>query len=384
MRNNLNLYSLKERIYLVKTFYKSECNVSSVKSDFILEFGSFDDIPPDSLIYEVIDLFEETGSVREVPNAADHDDKDFQAHLVGNDDDVWTDVCPDNEAIVKLEESEHILVKPLEVLVSEEVETKVRKSQRRKQAVKKEILKEEVKVESLIPDILEEPIKKKKKLKRFIKKEERDKCQLSCAICGKKMVNKNGLRLHMMLLHCKKEGISCDHCQKSINTMYDLRLHRKQFHKNTPSKERPLIHCPECPRTFLQACMLRKHMLKHSDVKSEMCDVCGKSFKTRHSLKHHMTIHTGEKKFKCDYLQCNRAFRDRNSFEIHKRTHTGEKPYPCEHCGKGFTDKTTLKIHYRQHTGENPYSCELCGKTTKQKQNLRSHMKHFHKIQNPK
>lgn len=67
MRNNLNLFTLTQRIFIVKTFYKSNSDVNWVKNNFILEYGAFNDVPTVSLIFEVINLFEETGSVREIP-----------------------------------------------------------------------------------------------------------------------------------------------------------------------------------------------------------------------------------------------------------------------------------------------------------------------------
>ncbi|GAB0089586.1 hypothetical protein DMENIID0001_041560 [Sergentomyia squamirostris] len=380
MRNNLNLYSLKERIYLVKTFYKSDCNVSSVKGDFILEFGRFDDIPPDSLIFDIIDLFEETGSVREVPNPTDHD--------------IKVEILETSLLDVKLEEPEpkENSSVPVDIIPQlKEEKPQENKRKRRKPQLKEkddpgfEPVGQEIKVfpektfKSKIPEMT-----KRKKAKREISKDERSKSKFNCAICGKKLSTKHGVRLHITHFHTKKVGLTCEFCNKSMETKHQLNMHLDLVHKNSPEREKPLVQCPQCPKTYTQRSLLNKHMKTHSDVKTEICDVCGGSFKNRRTLKQHMQIHTGVKRYKCNYPDCSRAYNNVGSLAIHKRTHTGDKPFPCEYCGKGFSDKTTLKVHYRQHTGENPYTCELCGKTTKQMQNLKSHMRHCHKIDKPK
>ncbi|GAB0089589.1 hypothetical protein DMENIID0001_041590 [Sergentomyia squamirostris] len=378
MKNNLNLYSLKERIYLVKTFYKSNCNVNSVQNEFILEFGNFEDIPPDSLIFEVIDLFEETGSVREVQNAADHDIKD------GVISTSWLNPLNDDVLQSELPHIEEMTVYPLDKDVLQPEENNYQKKSRKDQIKIKEeysedITNEDVKKEGS-QEITEEstialrvrkrtqvnmqkPSEKKKKVqvkknksvkvenllnvpppttsstlkKEHISKTEQETSKIECKVCQKKFINQRGLVSHKGRFHSKKSGLKCEICGKTMKTWYDLKVHRKNVHKNYPRHQ-----CPKCPRAYLMQWELNKHLKKsHSDVKEHVCDVCGKAYKGRASLRSHMTIHTG------------------------------------------FYDRATRTVHYRQHTGENPYSCELCGKTTKQKQNMRSHMRHFHKIQNP-
>ncbi|XP_059623026.1 zinc finger protein 567-like [Phlebotomus argentipes] len=343
MRDNLGLYSLKERIFLVKSFYKSDSNLKCVKSKFLLEYGN--DFPSDSLIFEVINLFEETGSVRELPDVSCQEEKVFTVDnpLITAEREVLEDVKikPDPDDSGQVEKQENIV----------DAVEKVRRNAKRVPKV------EATSVQQAKPS--------------------RGKKAYICDICAAKYGTKRGLQAHMVC-HRRAE-IPCKECEQTFPTKSRLLAHTRATH-SAAKKDKPTIECSFCCKTFRQPNLLRQHMLRHSDKKDIICEICGKTFKRTHTLNHHMKVHTGEKPYKCDVPDCGRAFRDRNSFAIHKRCHTDERPFPCHYCGKCFRDKGTLRIHYRQHTGENPYKCELCGKETKQKQNLKSHMRHFHRL----
>ncbi|GAB0098900.1 hypothetical protein DMENIID0001_147070 [Sergentomyia squamirostris] len=332
MRNFLNCYTLTERIFLVKTFYKKDCDVTNVKNEYMLEYGKLVDLPTKSLILEVVELFEKTGSVREIPDGQNEESRPSE--------DIQVKEAGEAVSEVNLEDSEKAVGKENDEGTGVPTNPKAK---RRK-----------VVIEPNQEDFI-------------------------CDICNMKFKAKRGIIRHL-LVHRKKENITCKHCSESFTTIHSMRVHVKEFHKvETQRKKKSVVSCTICSKTFKQD-NLRQHMIRHSDIKDQICEVCGKAFKRKHTLTHHMKIHTGQKPYKCDFPNCDRAFRDSNSYAIHKRCHLDERPFPCNYCGKCFRDRGTLRIHYRQHTGEHPYKCELCGKETKQKQNLKSHMMHFHRL----
>ncbi|XP_055705864.1 zinc finger protein 182-like [Phlebotomus papatasi] len=382
MRDNLNLFTLQERIFLVKTFYKNDCNVKNVKSHYLLEYGElFDDVPTDSIIFEVINLFEETGNIKEIPEYIEKDKKRCIEDLIQSTVPV-PDKIPDveintpSEALQSLPKKRNCILKR-----SNEIPTSNQKdSPKTHERTTKKQQDEATSVSH--EKTTEIGIKAETGISLSEKKKDKDIAidMYICDICKKTCHSKRGMQLHMVR-HIKKEQIFCQYCQEKISSKYQLRIHIKAKHGNVKiKKQKPEISCNICMKVFTLPHHLRQHMLRHSDKKDMICEICGKAFKRRQTLLHHKKVHTGEKPFKCDFPNCERAFRDRNSITIHKRCHLDERPFPCHYCGKCFRDKGTLRIHYRQHTGENPYKCELCGKETKQKQNLKSHMMHFHRI----
>ncbi|XP_059608943.1 zinc finger protein 664-like [Phlebotomus argentipes] len=359
MRNNLSFYTLKERIFLVKTFYKNESDLQCVKNDYFLEFGVMDDEIPDPLIFEVINLFEETGSVREIPEKSNSGSE----NITCNTDNF---VLPDDikvEPDIKKEEPEEESLnfdEPQQFVMENEAVYFQEVPKSRKIVINKAITGEKQ----------ESSAKRKRIRKRPVKTDE----EFECEICQKILKTKFGLQSHIRR-HAVNDECSCKYCGEMLPSSGELKVHTRERHPEKAGKS-----CSICAKVLKTNMNLKRHMLTHSEERTAICDVCGKGFKSRDSLNIHMRKHTGVKPFKCDYVGCKREFHEANSFAVHRRCHTGEKPYACEHCGKRFSDKGSLRVHYRQHTGENPYKCELCGKTTKQKQNLKSHMKHFHHI----
>lgn len=78
-------------------------------------------------------------------------------------------------------------------------------------------------------------------------------------------------------------------------------------------------------------------------------------------------------------IYCPKMFISNAALVTHLRTHTNERPYKCHYCDKCFKQKGARTVHHRRHTGENPFVCQICGKGYKQSVNLRSHMKSVHR-----
>ncbi|XP_055691357.1 zinc finger protein 253-like [Lutzomyia longipalpis] len=357
MRDFLGLYSLNERIFFVKTFYKNDSDVNCVKTNYLLEFGEIKDIPSDQIIYDAISLFEKTGNISEVPEFLIKNfkcDENSSNHHLEEDSDLLANIK------VEVVEEDTNEEDPFNTLDSNETtsQIKIESNEHGEDAE-----------EAPMSDVKEEVFELK------FKKPTRNKKK-------KKVADVDNATTDEL----PKNPKTCTHCKLILPSKYKLRIHVRTEHAEElkKAKERKANKaprkCPYCPKEWKGKRSYERHIAMHTDKKEAICDVCGKGFRTAFSMSKHMLIHTGEKPYKCDYPKCERVFRNQNCLSIHKRCHTGERPYACEYCGKGFTDKSTLRVHYRQHTGESPYKCELCGKTTKQKQNLKSHMKHIHNM----
>nr|XP_021199574.2 gastrula zinc finger protein XlCGF57.1-like [Helicoverpa armigera] len=182
--------------------------------------------------------------------------------------------------------------------------------------------------------------------------EQTDNIKHVCKICKREFKYKAYLENHVLTMHSKKNGLSCEVCSQNFANEESLELH-KDSHKNEKKHQ-----CTVCNKAFVMSCTLKEHMRTHTGEKPFLCSQCGRGFSQKTNLAQHMRRHQGLKPFKCE--SCEKRFVSKGELDAHNRKHSGAHPFVCDDCGNGFTTSSALVKHRRIHTGEKPYQCDLC------------------------
>ena len=111
-----------------------------------------------------------------------------------------------------------------------------------------------------------------------------------------------------------------------------------------------LNKCNQCSVTFIAASTLKIHMKQiHPDTDSKNCKFCEKTYNRKEHLEEHIkAIHEG-KRWKCNEDQCEKSYESQRALDHHKRrVHLGTKGldhYQCDICGKTSSSGTDMKVH---------------------------------------
>ncbi|XP_072937779.1 uncharacterized protein [Epargyreus clarus] len=173
-----------------------------------------------------------------------------------------------------------------------------------------------------------------------------------CNTCKREFQHQAHLDNHILAVHTRDKGYSCDICNINFTTQECLNIH-KGTHKVEKKHQ-----CELCSKAFQMLSTLNEHMRTHTGERPHLCSICGRGFTQKNNLEQHVRRHKGLKPFKCD--TCDRGFVSKGELVAHTRKHSGAHPFVCDDCGKGFTTSSSLVKHRRIHTGERPYGCDLC------------------------
>ena len=89
--------------------------------------------------------------------------------------------------------------------------------------------------------------------------EEEEEEDYECSVCFEKLSHKQSLTLHMKRLHPDRESLQCDACCYVARTKRRLAVHKKSHLKE-------VISCDICQQTFKTFFQLKKHSVKAHDL----------------------------------------------------------------------------------------------------------------------
>lgn len=164
----------------------------------------------------------------------------------------------------------------------------------------------------------------------------------------------------------------CPECGKLLMNRSSLSMHMK-IHR--PERQ---YECLECPQKFVQKINLENHLKTHSGEKPYSCTDCDKSFVGRSQLIRHQTYHRNERAFKCE--TCSKMYKTERDLKLHQMVHSEQRPHACTHCDKTFLSSSKLKQHYNIHTGARPFKCKYCDKDFTNFPNWLKHIRRRHKV----
>ena len=133
---------------------------------------------------------------------------------------------------------------------------------------------------------------------------------------------------------------------EAVKREYDLKCH---VHIHTGAK---LYSCRQCLESFTRLDQVKTHLLiSHSEDTWHICDICEMKFDKRNQLKRHSLRHADVKPYVCS--DCPKRFYIASELRSHQPVHSVVKLYCCSLCDKSFRHARTVKKHFeRCHDAE--------------------------------
>lgn len=227
--------------------------------------------------------------------------------------------------------------------------------------------------------------------------------KLDCDLCGQKFQKFLSLNRHYKIKHKVRGYVTC--CEKKFNRRFKIIQHL-QYHRDPKTfrckvckkilqstralkshmdihapPEAKVFQCDKCPKKFLRAWKLEKHVLFHSGEKSHICATCDKAFMTLPLLQNHVrNVHENKYVRICDI--CAKVYRNQDCFNRHQLEHAGIRPekVECKICNKFYSTKYKLTQHVKIHHDDpnSCYKCDLCDKISPNQRALKNHIAYVH------
>ncbi|XP_073831435.1 uncharacterized protein [Musca autumnalis] len=220
-------------------------------------------------------------------------------------------------------------------------------------------------------------------------KSEMDSIMLSNAdYCGETVLTEE--------LDIKVETEFIDEYDDGVDKCYDPKSSpNPQKSETSRSKDKSIIACNICGKTFTKRYSLRRHAIVHDQNRGFPCKICTYVFKTEKMCNSHMAtthkvviIKDGNIEIvgKENHFCIDNTNRERNDSDDDKesikedvtekseleksdmgeieRPRRAQKPpkdgLPCNVCGKFFSDRKRLERHMPYHSMERQYACDIC------------------------
>ena len=195
----------------------------------------------------------------------------------------------------------------------------------------------------------------------------------TCEICGQTLAYETGLKSHMKRVH-SGTSFDCDKCDHSSNTEENLQRHKDNMHSGV------VLECTICSSRYHSPSALGTHIrMAHGDVEYILCDVCPYKSKDKHSLKKHKDSVHDKKQLSCK--SCEFTSTQNSTILMHTKTVHQNIFYSCDQCEVRYPKKSSLQFHMEVKHGNgnsDEYQCDECPKKVNHKYTLQVHKKNYH------
>ena len=196
-----------------------------------------------------------------------------------------------------------------------------------------------------------------KLLKNHIDVEHKGMRFLKCEKCGDTFKTKHGFKNHIKRVHLHKKYIAyksktssiCKLCPEKFNDKLNLKMHIAIVHGKKEPK-----NCQDCQTIIFDL----RHYCRKKDAICHLCDVNFKSHPEK--LEEHLrTKHENECEIlKCD--DCDQIFHSPETLSHHSKTIHQLRIRQCEYCQSYLSSNKRLKDHIQDVHNDLKLTCQYC------------------------